>query len=212
MKRLWRLAIRLYPPAWRARYEAELEALMEDAGSGWKDVFNVVRGGIAMYLETSWRITAAAALAGLVFGAAASFAIPRQFISSALVRLPESPDQAVSRAAATEKIEALRQRHGLGATPVEEIAKSIFFGERRNGMMRVSFMDADPRRAQAVTSDLTGLLLAEAPGASVADSASLPRMPVKPNRAVMAGLGLAAGAVIGLVAARFRKRPTRVHP
>jgi hypothetical protein len=34
MRRLLRLAAWLYPPAWRDRYGAEFEALLDDAGPG----------------------------------------------------------------------------------------------------------------------------------------------------------------------------------
>ena len=45
MKRRMRMALWLYPRAWRARYEREFTALVEDAGSGWRECWDVAREG-----------------------------------------------------------------------------------------------------------------------------------------------------------------------
>ena len=41
MKRVLRLLARLYPAWWRSRYGKELEALLEDAGSGRRDAWDL---------------------------------------------------------------------------------------------------------------------------------------------------------------------------
>jgi hypothetical protein len=53
MKRWIRWAACLYPASWRERYGARFDALLEDAGSGWSDWFDVLRGAMAMRM-TSW--------------------------------------------------------------------------------------------------------------------------------------------------------------
>ncbi len=55
MKRLIRLAARMYPKPWGDRYGDELEALLDDmgGGGGWV-AFNVLAGAILMQVR-SWR-------------------------------------------------------------------------------------------------------------------------------------------------------------
>ncbi len=50
MKWWMRLIVRLYPRAWRQRYGDELEALIEDAGPGWRVAVDVARGAAMMHL------------------------------------------------------------------------------------------------------------------------------------------------------------------
>ena len=51
MKNLIRFVARLlYPGAWQKRYGAEFEGLIEDAGSGWRDLLDVAAGGVKMQL------------------------------------------------------------------------------------------------------------------------------------------------------------------
>ena len=49
-RRLVRWAIRLYPPWWRRRYGAELDALLAAIDLRWRDIGSIVRGGMAMRL------------------------------------------------------------------------------------------------------------------------------------------------------------------
>jgi hypothetical protein len=51
MKRLARWVARLYPRWWRARYEHELNALLEDAPVTLLDVFGVVRSALEMRMK-----------------------------------------------------------------------------------------------------------------------------------------------------------------
>jgi signal peptidase I len=58
MKLLARIAILLYPRAWRDRYGEELAALVEDSGRGWLDVIDVTKGGIVMQLRNGRTLAA----------------------------------------------------------------------------------------------------------------------------------------------------------
>jgi hypothetical protein len=67
MKRLIRLATRIYPRAWRERYGEEFLALIDDAGIDGHTVMNVVSSAVRMQV-VRWRemgTAAALALAGL---------------------------------------------------------------------------------------------------------------------------------------------------
>ena len=78
MKRRKQLALWLYPPAWRVRYAREFEALLEDVGFGWRDWWDVLRGGLKMRLMT-WKfldVTLACALIGAAIGGGSSMRLP----------------------------------------------------------------------------------------------------------------------------------------
>ena len=45
-----RAAVRLYPRRWRQRYQAELEALVEESGSTWRGAADMARQGLVMRL------------------------------------------------------------------------------------------------------------------------------------------------------------------
>lgn len=51
MKRLARRLVSLYPRQWRVRYGQEFEALLEDVDLRWRDVFNLMVGGVRMHME-----------------------------------------------------------------------------------------------------------------------------------------------------------------
>src|SRR6476469_8310471 len=50
MKRWARLVLRAYPPYFIARYGAELEALIEDAGGAHRHLFDLLRGAARAWL------------------------------------------------------------------------------------------------------------------------------------------------------------------
>ncbi len=89
MKRAMRAAAWLYPKRWRKRYGDEFEALIEDAGAGWRSVADVLKGALKMQLSHwgSGRIVTVAAVVGVVIAAAASFSVPDQWQSQAVIRI-----------------------------------------------------------------------------------------------------------------------------
>ena len=89
MRRLARLAARLYPPAWRARYGVEFDALVEDSGSGWRTLADILKGAIVMQF-TRWsfaRVVAACGVAGLAVAAIIAFRTSDLYVSSAVMRM-----------------------------------------------------------------------------------------------------------------------------
>jgi hypothetical protein len=90
-------AIRCYPSAWRKRYGAEFAALLEDVGPGWRDWWDVARGGLKMRLK--WNFATVMAVCGLLGAAVAGgwvYRVPDQYISTAVFRavLPEGMTEA----------------------------------------------------------------------------------------------------------------------
>ena len=48
MRNLIRWATKLYPPAWRDRYGVEFDALLNEVGPSWRDLFNVLGGALSV--------------------------------------------------------------------------------------------------------------------------------------------------------------------
>jgi uncharacterized protein involved in exopolysaccharide biosynthesis len=84
-----RFAAGLYPAAWRARYGEEFEALLEDIGPCWRDVWNVLAGALKMQMATWtwWKLVSALALAGAAVMAMAAFTMQPRYESSGVVRV-----------------------------------------------------------------------------------------------------------------------------
>jgi len=69
MKRILKWLAQLYPAAWRARYGAEYEALLEEREPRVRDVVDVAWGAMKMQM-TAWgsaRIVLGCALAGVLW-------------------------------------------------------------------------------------------------------------------------------------------------
>lgn len=89
MRRLIRLVARLYPAAWRTRYAAEFEALLEALRPGSGDVWDVLRGAVIMQM-TSWnfgKILAIGGLAGVMVASAVAYMKPSEYVSTAVMRI-----------------------------------------------------------------------------------------------------------------------------
>ncbi len=70
MKRLIRLAARLYPRAWRDRYGLEFQALLDETKPGWRDIVDVLEGGVQMQVRRAHPVVVAAAVG--IIGASAA--------------------------------------------------------------------------------------------------------------------------------------------
>jgi uncharacterized protein involved in exopolysaccharide biosynthesis len=89
MKRFVRLASYLYPFSWRRRYAKEFDALLDEADTGWKDVFDILKGALTMQF-TSWNLKSIAltfAMIGAAIAAAVAFSIPNQYQSTSVMQI-----------------------------------------------------------------------------------------------------------------------------
>jgi uncharacterized protein involved in exopolysaccharide biosynthesis len=116
MKRWLKLAIWLYPCAWRARYAREVDALLDDMRPRGRDVWDMLRGAITMQLSTPvtyFRLGAATALLGALVAGGVTFALPKRYVSSAVMRMspqvPEGDDSAQYQILASERLNVLQQ-------------------------------------------------------------------------------------------------------
>jgi uncharacterized protein involved in exopolysaccharide biosynthesis len=89
MKRWIRFVARLYPASWRRRYGVEFDALLEDAGSDGRAFLDVMKGALAMQIRT-WNVARTLAITGVMGALVAlgiSFAMPRRYVSTAVVEI-----------------------------------------------------------------------------------------------------------------------------
>src|SRR5215471_18968782 len=92
------LAARCYPTAWRERYGDEFAALLEDAEPRWQDVWDVFREALVMQVKTPAmyvKFGAVAALIGAIAACTGSLAMPKRYVSTAVLR-PARPLDAES--------------------------------------------------------------------------------------------------------------------
>ena len=81
MKRLIRLAAKLYPKPWRERYGAEFDALLDDAGAGGRIAVDVLRGAVSMQAQHWEKTAVGAALAMAIVATASWWAAQRPYIT-----------------------------------------------------------------------------------------------------------------------------------
>jgi hypothetical protein len=115
-----RWAVQLYPPDWRNRYGVEFGALLEDVGPGWSDFWDVVRGGLAMRIETLWsfrKVAAVCGLAGALVAAVVAFQIDNQYLSTTILRVSSASGTTADGHAVEEQVQKLQEellsRHSL---------------------------------------------------------------------------------------------------
>jgi LPS O-antigen subunit length determinant protein (WzzB/FepE family) len=232
------LASRLYPSAWRKRYGTEFHALLEDVNPGWRELIDVFTGALKMQLTTGatyWKLGAAFALAGLLVATVASFVIPREYTSTAVLRLSDDKDllkvegQVLSRTSLSDIVrdpaldlypsERTRQ-------PLEDVieymrTRAIHIGlaqtKEHAAAITISYRYPDRRKAQAVVRALISRFVETYVAADihthqnieVVDSASLPVLASSPKRPEMLITGLLGGLFLGLIAAAFIQHPRR---
>jgi hypothetical protein len=107
MKRLAKFFARLYPAAWRDRYQAEFDALLEDVRPGWRVGIDVLKEAIVMQLRAGSMgrviaVTMAMGLAGLLIGLAVSVGMPKQYASLSFIRISSNP--AIAKSARDEQV------------------------------------------------------------------------------------------------------------
>jgi hypothetical protein len=233
MKRVVRFLIHLYPAWWRRRYGQELEALLEDSGSGSRDVWDLFRAAMEMQMKT-WsfgRIVMVCGIAGLVLSGAVAFSRPYQYRSLATLKAetqngspPDSPAywNALETVAFPPQAlsDIIHQQHLYTDMPIgdsiERLRRGIRMEPISQGLVQVSFAYKDPVLAERVSQDLAGRLITAnlitrgvngtVLRLSEMASPDPPTMQVERKRYGLAGLGLPAGMLFGVVLALILRR------
>jgi LPS O-antigen subunit length determinant protein (WzzB/FepE family) len=134
VKNLVRWAARLYPAAWRERYGAEMEALLEDVGPGAGDLWDVARGAICMQMTSLsfWKILAGCAIAGVLAGGVWSAMLPARYVSTAVMRISPAPQTAAGEADVLRHLQQLQQA-ALSRSSLSSIIQrlGIYANERK---------------------------------------------------------------------------------
>jgi uncharacterized protein involved in exopolysaccharide biosynthesis len=220
----------MYPPAWRERYGAEFEALLEDTALRRSDVWDVLRGALIMRMTRVNVITIAAAfaVAGAIIAGVGTLARFRGYESSGTVTVQASGgsefdaavqlQQAVQRTLSRGSLAEIIQRPALDLyraertrLPLEDVVEQM----RRNITVRmveykanrltaaVAFRHPDPGIAKATTRALMDKLRSGlTAGAPVQFiEQGEPGAPVIGGRRWrVVGMGALVGLVAGLIA------------
>jgi hypothetical protein len=207
MKRLFRVAARLYPAWWRQRYGDEFEALLEDLNPGWRELFDVVNGAFAMQITTLGTIPVVCALAGAMVGGVIAARAPEVFASSATMHL-KAGDIPNAQLPTAQELQAslVKAIRASGGTPR---AASVTLLGRGSGQttMILTYRDRDPAQARRVVAILTagviGKMCERTPSKEVSGSAVFATSSIgrayPMTVACGGGLGLAAGGVVFLL-------------
>jgi hypothetical protein len=216
MRRLMRLATRLYPAPWRERYGQEFEALLDDLDASWRDVLNVLMGGLAMRIMSISLVPVGLALVGVLAGAAISLATPGLYQSSGRLRLTANDSTSVRR--------MLNSTFGPGShsgVGVEHANRIRIAVDKRapksqdgSTILFISTSDEDATKAQRVAQQLIGVV-AKAVSTQVASTVPIQletitaptlAMSRSGHPAVFAATGGVVGLFLGGVLAWFRQR------
>ena len=215
MRRLLRAAVYLYPAWWRRRYAREFEALLDDMDAGWRELFNVVKGALAMRVTSLGAIPVVCALAGALVGGVMAVRTPERFASTALIRV-NAPDGAFAEELRGSLDEALAASDGSR----ESASVAMIRGRSPHTAVKLTYVDGDPARALRVTRSLTAAMTTGsarwAGSTEIIAGPQLPTSPIRPPYETTitwgGGIGLLAGALLLLVQRSRRSSPTLDPP
>jgi hypothetical protein len=140
MKRWMLLAANLYPRGWRERYGEEIDALIEDSGASWRDLADVARGGLTMQMKMGsghLKLIAALAVAGAAAAGVAGFTAPRNYVSTAVVRVPKQREVRLAVDGKVVDMLADMKLESLLFNPFSETALDSIIKDKRLGLYEV---------------------------------------------------------------------------
>jgi len=225
VKKLFLLAARLYPAAWRDRYGVEFQALLDEITPGWLDIVDVINGGLQMHLRRLHPAVLAVAFglaAAFVAGAVAVNTADR-FVSTGTMSVkPWMPEDAMPTLArdafSTSRLTGIIKEYDLyrserASSPVENVVErmrdDINVQLVSRSVFKVSFASSDVRKAQPVANELMGQLVRSNLEVSrstvqVIDPPDEPQRFINRRRVTLAGLGgFGGGALIGTLIGLF---------
>ena len=195
MKRLLRLATRLYPSWWRRRYASEFEAFIEDVKPGWRELLDVLNGAITMQIKTLGIIPVFCALAGIAVGGLVAIRMPELYAASATIRL-KGRDIADAESATLRGLAELEVSERKRTTAIF----TLYRGDSTQTTVRLTYMDRNPVQAQRVAEKLAGAVATVGGGRAISseilEAPILPTSPVEPNYP----MSIASGGIVGLAA------------
>lgn len=221
MRRALAWAARLYPRAWRRRYGAEFDALLEQINPNVSDVWNVAAGAFRMQFQM-FRLrnaTVAFGLVGALAAAVIAARMPTNYTSLAVLQSPtevQSWGNTLSRRSVAEIILKLdlyrdeRQRKPMSDIVEEMRRHHIRIQRLPSGpgiQIGVSYPDA--AKAREAARELAAGFIKDEPSLELRQQAEGPAQ--KPNRIAIVGAGLAIGLLCGLLFYGIRRWPLAVR-
>ena len=157
----------------------------------------------------------------MALGTVVALRVPDQFISTAVLRPTDGSklQGTIAQVLSDDSLAAIVHQNHLFSRELERSGMNEVTRKMR-GEIRVqlvhaawsdspaftlSYRNSDRYTAQLVTRELASRFLNPQSPTEVLDPASYPQLPSSPNRLVIAGLGTAAGILVGLAATRFRR-------
>jgi hypothetical protein len=173
--------------------------------------------------QWSWKRVGGFAVAGMALGITVAILMPDEYISTAVLRSSDAArlQAALQTAFSDASLQDVIVRNQLYQSQRRSDSMTKVVGKMRNTAIRVqtvrgpdtvthaftvSFQYPDRYKAQAVTRELVARITGNMP-AEVLDPPSMPQAPSGPNRLQIAGIGLLAGALLGMAASRGRGAP-----
>ena len=186
-----RAAAALYPPAWRERYAAELDALLDDVNPNWHDVVDLVKGALVMQLKHRGAILAGFAVVGALAGGAVALEMPERYMSSAIVVPGPDPRLFLER---TLPLWSNDDRKAM--------VYLVDVSHSGSTTLSVGFADRDGTKARQTTQDLIARIVQAggSSGGTIATARS------GPNRPAVAIGGEALALLLGGIAIWLRDR------
>ncbi len=226
MRRLGRLLGRLYPRAWRDRYGAEFEALLEDMENpAAADLLDIAQGALHMHILTSRTLAwiGGFAVAGVALGFAAAFVAPPHYRSQSAIRI--SGIEAASRGAFIDglaqkvfrrtALAELVKQQGLYEkpdVPLEDVIAdvrrdiSILQDPAAPDSFVIAYSSKTQNVSKSVVNELVQRFMEEnlraaekgGAGATLQSTAPAETMPFRPYQALLPAAGLFAGILTGI--------------
>jgi hypothetical protein len=215
MKRLCRLAVRLYPSWWRQRYASEFEALLDEMKPGWREILDVIQGALTMQIQSLGTIPVVCALAGAIVGGIIAMRTPEVFASSSTILLKRDVANA-SPGTPQELHVSLDKALGVANGKKEATLVTMRKWDSAQTTLTLTYLDRNAGQAQRVAEQLTAAIATSNRegiiSTKVLSAPDLPTSPIKPdypmNVASGGGVGLVAGCVVLLLG--WRRPPARV--
>jgi hypothetical protein len=203
MKRILKWLAQLYPSAWRKRYGAEYEELLDESKPRVRDAFDVIRGATTMHLTSRSfvRIILPCVLIGALAAVAMSFALPKKYVSETLISVYTTDPRTIGSQLASQLPDLLaepamisiiqsenmypRERVRMPMSDVVDLMrKNIALLGLRNSDGRgapgfiLQFSYADPHVAQRVDEELASQFAASNLRAALNHSSDVSRPPM----------------------------------
>jgi len=172
MKRLMRLAARLYPALWRARYGDELDALVEDSPGGVRELLDLIFGAMKMHVTRGsyWKFAAFPAMIGFLVAGAIVLRMPWRYVATTNLRTTATDTEArvenvLTRASLKEMIERPsldlyhQERERVRIEDVISLMLRNLQVKRVGNEIRIAFTYPDKEKAKSTVAAITNKLI-----------------------------------------------------